>query len=209
MKKTLTTAVAAVVFASSLLPATAFAWTFPSHPFQGPITRRDLNPRFGPVLLTHSTINSISGSTLSVSLNNISYTVNTTNTTAFFRRFFAPSFLAQFSVGDIVNVRGAWTDPSHTAINADFIRDTSIQERHDSFVGTVTGLNNSGFTLRSFSRGTLTVIVPSTARLVDRNGSTIFFSSIAVNDSVNLDGLWDRTHTSITATFVRDNSLPR
>lgn len=200
MKKTVMILTTAAMVLGSVLPTAAFAQTSAPAVVSTHINR---------LLLPNATITAINGATLTVSLNSIPYTVNTTSTTVFVRRFFGRTTIAQLSVGDIVDVRGTWTDATHTAVNATYVRDTSIQERHDTFSGSVTSVSSSGFTLQSLARGTVTVNVPSTAVLVDRNGNKILLSSIGVFDTVTVDGMWDRSLTTVTATWVKDYSLPR
>ncbi len=151
----------------------------------------------------------MNGSSMTVMKNGKTYTVNTSANTVIRRRFTALSSLSQISVGDLVDVWGNWVDVAHTVINASRIRDASIQERRDTFSGTVVSVSSSGFVLASISRGNQTVTVDSSTTLVDRNGQTIALSSIAVGDSIRLDGLWDRTLSTIKATWVKDTSLPR
>ncbi len=150
----------------------------------------------------------INGTSLIVSLKSHTYTIATDNNTKVIRRFGAASSLGQISVGDLINVSGTWTDATKNTVNAKLIRDGSIQERHDTFSGSVISVTGTGFLLQSAKRGQQTVIAGSNTKIIDRKGHTLSISSIVANDKVRVDGLWDRTSKTITATTIRDISQP-
>ncbi len=158
--------------------------------------------------MTGAKVTAVSAPSLTVSYRNHSYTITTDNSTKIVRRFGAQSSLNQVSVGDHINVAGTWTDTSKTTVLAKLIRDGSIQEKNDTFVGTVSSLTSNGFVLQTMNRGQQTVSTTSTTKIVDRKGMTLALSSIVVNDKVKVDGLWDRTLKTVTATTIRDNSQP-
>lgn len=208
MKKSLVTItvlslVAAIVMPFSVANAQSSATTVQS---QNLIHRRK---HFGPVILANAIITMINGTSMTVTDNGATYTVLTDTNTVFVRRFFGRSNIGQFSVGDHIYVRGMWSDSAKTIADADYIRDISIQERHDTFSGTVTSLSSNGFDMQSRERGSIPVSVSSNSKLLDKNGNTISLSQISVNDSVTVDGMWDRILNTATATWIKDYSLPR
>jgi len=84
------------------------------------------------VLIGTAKLTAISGTTLIVDREEKSYTVNTGTfdkcATQLRRRFWGKSELSEFSVGDVLNVMGYWTDDTKTAVNACYIRNISIQK---------------------------------------------------------------------------------
>jgi|ERR1035437_3289739 hypothetical protein len=157
--------------------------------------------------LTGASVTAVSGSTLSVSKGSKSYTVDTTSSTKIIRRFSAVSLLSQISVGDHINIAGTWTDTAKTVINATLIRDGSVQEKNDSFSGSVLSLTSNGFVLQSMKRGQETVVIAPTTKLVGSKKQTITQTSIVVGNKISVDGLWDNTLKTITATTIRDLSI--
>jgi hypothetical protein len=149
-----------------------------------------------------------SGTTLTVTKDTKTVTVNTDANTRIVRRYNGKSALSEISVGDFINFAGVWIDSSKTVAYAKLIRDGSIQERHDTFTGTVTSVTNTGFVLATTSRGTQTVEVLSNTKIVDRENNTLPQANILVNDKVQADGMWDRTLSTISADSVRDQSQP-
>lgn len=154
----------------------------------------------------------LSGLLTKINANNIvvgTTTVNISTTTRLLRKYSAVSKLSEFTVGDQINVIGAWTDTNKTAINARVVRDVSIQKRRGVFVGVVSSLSTTGFTLTPEKRTMQTVTINSLTKFVERGEITIPFSVIKNGDKVMVKGLWDNKLNTITeVTFVRDYSLP-
>ncbi len=124
------------------------------------------------------------------------------------RRFWGQSTLSQISVGDKIRVIGTWTDDSKTAINAFLIRDMSIQERADTFSGTVTTIGTNSITFQSNKRGSWTINVESGTKITGKKGVPMQFSNIATNDRLRVDGMLDSASKVITTTTIRDMSYP-
>ena len=158
--------------------------------------------------MTGATVTTVTSPSLTVMYKNKTFIVNTDASTKIVRRFGALSSINQVSSGDIINVSGTWTDTGKTTVHATLIRDGSIQEKHDTFVGTVSVLTSNGFVLQSRQRGHLSVTTGSATKIVDRKGQTIALSHIAVTDTVRVDGLFDRTLKTISATTIKDSSQP-
>ena len=149
-----------------------------------------------------------SGTTLTISKDTKSVTITTDANTKIIRRFGGKSTLSEISVGDFINIAGSWSDSSKTSAYAKLIRDGSIQERRDTFTGTVTSVTSSGFVLQSVNRGTQTVEVLDTTKITDRQENSLALGSIHTSDKVMADGMWDRTLSTISAQKVKDLSQP-
>ena len=80
-------------------------------------------------------ISSISGTTLMIVKEGKTYTVNVDASTVFIRKFGGQASIAEFSIGDMVNVRGAFSNDAKTVVNAKLIRDTSIYKRQANISG--------------------------------------------------------------------------
>lgn len=160
--------------------------------------------------LVDAVVTAINGSSLTVSKNGKSYTVNTDGNTKFRRRFWGASNLGEISVNDHVNVWGVWADDAKTTITARLIRDTSIQKRRGVFIGTISSLSSNGFVLASKHRGNQTVTVSSSTKYIGRNEVAMSFSNLKTGDRVRVRGLWDKTNSTITeVTEVKDFSFPK
>lgn len=159
--------------------------------------------------LINAEITAISGSTLTVSFNGKSYTVNTDANTHFQRHFWGKSSLSEFTVGDKVNVQGKFIDDTHTTVLARLVRNLSIQKRYGVFFGTVTVKNADNFVMSTVNRGNQTVYVIATTKFIKRNQTGMTFADLKVNDRVRVRGLWDKTLSKITEVKeVKDFSLP-
>lgn len=154
-------------------------------------------------------VDSISGTTLTVSKDGKTYTINTDASTKFRRLFWGKSSLSEISVGDNLNVWGKWTDDAQTTILARMIRDTSIMKRFGVFIGTVKSKDTASFVITTVNRGDQTVSFDNNTKFVNRKGATISYNDVNVGDRVKVRGLWDKTLSKITqVTQVKDFSLP-
>lgn len=154
------------------------------------------------------TVTAISGTTLTVTHGDKSYTINTNSKTKFKRRFWGDSSLSEISVGDKVNVVGVFTDNNKTTILAKWIRDVSIQKRHGTFFGTVSSKASDNFVLKSKNRGIQTVFINSGTEFIGRNNSPISYSDLEVGHRVRVKGVWDRKlNKIIELREVKDFSL--
>jgi hypothetical protein len=165
--------------------------------------------------LTGASVTAVSGKTLTVSKNSKSYTVDTTTGTKILIKGVTGS-VSQISVGDYVNIAGAWTDSTDTIINATLIRDgyahwanrgAMRRKNGGAFSGSVLSLNNTGFVLQLGKKGQATVVIPSTATIVNKENVTIAQSSIVVGNMLKVDGSWNKTSKVVTATSIQDLSF--
>ena len=149
--------------------------------------------------------------TLTVEKDGKSYTVNMDSNTQLRRRFWGKAELSEFSIGNIVNVIGLWTDDTHTAINAKLIRNVSIQKRFGVFFGEVKSLLSGGWVMstKSENRADQTVTVSGSTKFENRKGETMTQADVKVGHKVRVRGLWDKTLNTITeVTQVKDFALP-
>ena len=163
------------------------------------------------ITIANAKITAKTENTLSIEKDGKSYTVNFDSKTQLRRRFWGKSELDEFSVGNIVNVIGKWTDDTHTAINARLVRNISIQKRFGVFFGEVKSLVGTGWVMstKSENRADQTVTVSSETKMENRRGETMTQAEVKVGHKVRVRGLWDRTLNTITeVTQVKDFSLP-
>ena len=161
--------------------------------------------------LSNAKITAKTDATLTVEKDGKSYAVVFDDKTQLRRRFWGKSSLSEFSIGNIVNVVGRWTDDSKTTINAKVLRNISIQKRFGVFFGEVKSLLTSGWVMstKSENRADQTVTVSSSTTLKNRKGETIVQSDIKVGDKVRVHGLWDRSANTVTEVKeVKDFNLP-
>jgi len=165
--------------------------------------------KLGKAAIINGTISAKAGTTLTVTKDGKTYTVQTDSKTQFRRRFWGKGSLDELQVGHLVNVHGKWTDDSQTTIAARLIRDLSIQKRYGVFFGTVTAVSSNGWVMETIRRENQTVTVSTSTRFVNRRGESISQSDIAVGHKVRVRGLWDRQANTVTeVTHVKDFSLP-
>lgn len=165
----------------------------------------------GKAAIINGTITAKTDTTLTVEKDGTSYTVNVSDSTHLRRRFWGKSTTSEFSVGNIVNVYGAWTDDTQTTINARMIRNLSIQKRFGVFIGEVKSLLSGGWVMTTASekRPDQTVTVSSETKFENRKGETIGQADIQIGHKVRVKGLWDNSNNTVTEVVqVKDFSLP-
>lgn len=156
-----------------------------------------------------SQVTAITGTTLSVTKDSKTYTVNTDANTRFRRHFWGKSSISEISVGDNVNVWGTWTDENQTIISAKLIRDTSVMKRFGVFIGQVKSKDTSSFVLTATIRGDQTVLFDINTKFTNIKSASINYSDVNVGDKVRVKGMWDKTLYKITdVKEVKDFSLP-
>ncbi len=163
------------------------------------------------VNISNAKVTAKTDTTLTIEKDGKSYTVSIDNKTQIRRRFWGKSELSEFSVGNIVNVIGIWTDDSHTTITARLIRNLSIQKRFGVFFGEVKSLLGDGWVMstKSENRADQTVTVTGTTKFENRKGETITKADVVVGHKVRVRGLWDKSQNTVTeVTQVKDFSLP-
>lgn len=154
-------------------------------------------------------VTAISGTTLTVTKDGVTYTVSTDSNTSFRRRFGGKSQLSEISVNDTINVLGKWQNEEKTQILATHIRDLSIQKRHATFFGTVKTKTDTSLVLTTVNRGEQTVTISTSTKLVNRKMEEITMSDIEVGHRVRVKGIWDLTNKGVSeVTQIKDFSIP-
>ncbi len=155
------------------------------------------------------TVSAVVETTITCAKDDKIYTVLTDDKTQFRRRFWGKGSLSEIASGHVINVIGAWTDDTHTTVQARLVRDTSIQKRFGVFFGTVTSVLGSGWIMDTPRRGAQTVTVSSNTSIVNRKEETILQADVAVGHKVRVKGLWDSVNNTITEVkHAKDFSLP-
>ena len=150
-----------------------------------------------------------SDSSLTVTKEGNTYTVNTDVNTRYRRRFGGESKLSEISVNDTVNILGKWQNEEKTQILATHIRDLSIQKRHATFFGTVKTKTDITLVLTTVNRGEQTVTIISSTKLVNRKMEEITMSDIQIGHRIRVKGIWDLTSKTVTETIqIKDFSIP-
>jgi len=148
--------------------------------------------------LISGTVASVSGNSITLTgSKGVSYTVDATNA-KLIRRFGAAMQLSDVQTGDALLVTGV---VSGTSVAAKTIRDQSLQAHNGTFIGTVSAVNGTSFTLQSKERGSQTI--NTTSSTIFKTGTASSgLSDIAVGQTVTVSGVWDRTNSNVTATRV-------
>lgn len=150
-----------------------------------------------------------SGTSLTCTKGDKTYTILTDDKTKFERRFWGKSSYAEISVNDQINVIGKWADSAKTQIQAKLIRNLSVMKRKGVFFGTVDALTSTGWTMKTIERGTQTVTVDASAKFINRKEQPITKADVLVGHRVRVRGVWDATNHTITeVTEVKDFDLP-
>lgn len=170
--------------------------------------------RGGRVAIGSGTLKSISATSVPAILvvsgkDGKQYSVNVDANTQLRRRFGGKATLAEFAVGDTLNVIGKWADDGKTTVEAKLVRDESIQKRFGVFVGEITSLTTDGWVMNTVHRSSQTVAISSDTKLVNRKEQAIARSDLKVGDKVRVKGMWNSKLNIITeVTHVKDYSLP-
>jgi hypothetical protein len=165
--------------------------------------------RNGRIAIGSGELTAMQDSTLTLVKDGTTYTVLVDEQTQLRRKFWGPSDLSEFTVGDMLSIVGTWENEEKTTIRARMIKNLSIQMRHGVFFGTVTSLGESGFTMDSIRRGSQTVTVDAETLFINRRQGNLEFADILIGHRVRVRGLWNsRTSTITEVTQVKDFSLP-
>lgn len=152
----------------------------------------------GKTVVIKGELTEISTTALKVKKNSTLYQINLTDKTNFVRKFGGKSKLSEFTVGDLVQVIGKKI--AENTIEAQSVRDISIQKRRASFEGKVMSINpaEKSFVLKPNVRPEQTVFVDETTKIT-KSGTTITFADIAVSDKVNTSGIWNTKNNTLLA----------
>lgn len=155
------------------------------------------------------TVTVVSTSTITITKDGVTYTVNTDANTTYRRRFGGKGTFDEISVNDTVNVLGKWQNEEKTQIMATHIRNLSIQQRQMVFIGTVKSKTDSTIVLTTANKGEQTVYIISSTKLVNRKMEEIEMGDILVGHRIRVKGIWDLTNKTIAETTqIKDFSIP-
>jgi len=188
------------------------AWAIPPFGLTGtPQVGKLLNKAGTRIVIGNATLTAVNGTTLTVKRTDDKvYTVNTDSNTRFRARFWGKISITDLQVNDKLNIVGTLTDSSTNTVSARLVRDLNLMRRKGAFFGNIQSIDstNSTFVLSS-SRGTITVTVSSSTKLVNRKEQTITFADLAVGNRVRVKGLYDSNAKTLTnVTHIKDFSLP-
>ncbi len=157
--------------------------------------------------LTNGEVTAKTDSSLTVSSNGKSTTVNVGSNTKIIRHFWGTSTLGEISVGNKINVWGTWHDDSKTLIDATIIRDLSIMKRKAVVIGTVSSKTTTSLVITSKEKGNQTIFLTGTIKVTNIAEKAISLSDIVNGDRIRVKGTWDKSIKTITdVTEIKDFS---
>ncbi len=131
-----------------------------------------------------------------------------TDSAKYIRKFGGVSDVSELAVGDIISFHGMLIKTtSALTVNADTIKDWSIQRKEANFEGTVKSVDsgNKTFVLTSDDRGDITVMV-GTSTVIKNGDTTGVFADIKVDAEVSARGVWNTLSNQLSATVVKIHS---
>ncbi len=160
----------------------------------------------GNVLVRGAKVTGVSGTTVNASTMwgsaTLNWTVNTDTNTQFIRRFGGQSSVSEISVGDFISFKGmVVTTASAFTVNAQILKDWSVQKQNATFNGTVQSVGTNQFVLASRERGNITVNVSGTTA-IKKGDATAVFADITVSANVTVSGVWDTQASTLAADRV-------
>ncbi len=162
----------------------------------------------GKTLVRGAKVTAVSGNTITATTAwgsvSMAWTVNTNAGTEFVRKAGGASNISEVSVGDFISFYGMLvTTTSGFTVNADIVKDWSVQAISGSFNGTVQSVNVSAnsFVLASNERGTVTVMVSGQTSVMKGDAAAVF-ADIVAGASVQVKGVWNTQTNTIAASRV-------
>lgn len=149
------------------------------------------------------TLKAISGTSLTVTSWGGDWMVDVSSA-KLLRRFGAVAGIAEFQTGDQLTVQGKVSTSASWSITATRVQDMSIQAKNADSTGTVSSLNAGArtFSLTTKNKGVVVVTVNGDAKIyLGKNPAQI--SDLANGQTVRVQGVWDRTASTILASLVR------
>lgn len=135
----------------------------------------------------------------------MTWTVKTDEDTRFVRKHLGASNVSEISVGDIISFSGIFDLSATTpTVNADVVKDWSIERRDQTLAGTIASVNSgaSSFVLHTERRGDVTVQTNATTEIMSGT-TTASFSAITVGARAKVRGALNTNTNTLTATLVR------
>ncbi|MBI5734185.1 MAG: cupredoxin domain-containing protein [Candidatus Kerfeldbacteria bacterium] len=150
-----------------------------------------------PVFFNKAILKTIDGQTLTVTVKDKIYTVNVTDKTKLLRKYGAKSNLGEFAVGNSLQIYGKRT--AETVVQASLIRNSSIEKKHGTFLGTIESLDSSAqkFVLKPVSRAKVTVTVLADTKIMYKSKAQTF-ADLVVGSKLAVSGMWDKSNNTVT-----------
>ncbi len=153
-------------------------------------------PKLLPAGLNQAEVISIAGTVLPtevvVSYEGKEVTLKLSQKTLILRKYGGQAALSELKKGDLVSARGTWEDSETKAVlDVRVLRDLSLEKRQATFWGKITALGEGSLTMETSKKGSLTIIVGSSTKIVDRRERSVPLTSLAVGHRVRVTGLWD------------------
>ncbi len=169
----------------------------------------------GKVLVRGAKVTGVSGTVVSayttwgsVTLN---WSVNSDAGSKVVRRYGGVSSVSEIAVGDFISFHGniVTTSSSPIMVNADVLKDWSIQKKNSSMSGIVKSIDsaNMKFVLSRENKSDVTIMVTSSTQ-IKKDDTTGVFSDISVGAKVLVRGVLNTLNNSLNADLVniKDNS---
>jgi hypothetical protein len=163
---------------------------------------------FSKVTLTAKTSDT-APTTLTVTREGKTYTINVTTNTQIRRRFGGKGTLSDLQINDSLDIAGKWVDEAQTTVEAKVVRDESVQKRLAVFVGKVKSITGSTIVIESVARGNQTVTVAATTKIVSRKETTLALTDIKEGHIIRVKGVWNNQLNTVNdVSNIKDYSLP-
>lgn len=141
----------------------------------------------------------------------LDWTVNTDSSTGFVRRFGGSSSISEISKDDIISFKGSLVSTTATAssptVDADIVKDWSIQKKNASFFGSVLSvdLGAKTFMLNAEGNRSLKVFVDPETKITKtgKGKATSTFEDIKTGLKVHAKGLWNNIQNTLDAERIR------
>lgn len=147
--------------------------------------------------------------TLTVTKDGKTFTINVTANTQFRRRFGGKGSLMDLQINDIIDVTGKWADEAQTTIEAKVVRDESVQRRLAVFVGKVKTVSGSTIVIETVARGSQTITVGTTTKIISRKETPLLLADIKEGHVIRVKGLWNNQLNTVSdVSNIKDYSLP-
>ncbi len=165
----------------------------------------------GKVLVRGAKVTGVSGRVISANTIlgsvKLEWAINTDSSNAkFIRKFGGVSDISEVSVGDLISFHGqlVTTIASPFTVNADVVKDWSIQKKEGNVNGTVKSVDSAGkkFVVSSEDKGDVTVLVASST-VIKMGDEAGVFSDITVGAKLSARGVLNTISKEISATGIK------
>ncbi len=164
----------------------------------------------GKVLVRGAEVTGVSGNVISAHTKwgsvNMDWAVNADTGSKFVRKFGGVSSISEVAIGDFISFHGSLvsTTSSPLTVNADVVKDWSIQKKEANWNGTVKSVDTGAmsFVLDPEDGADVTVLVTSSTSIKKGEDAGVF-ADITVGAKVSARGVWDTVSGKLTATKIK------